>query len=357
MTKVLVYAQDPGGAQNIAMVAKRLLEKGRADMAIIVHPLAKAVFEEFRLPFQSIAEQGLSLPLNEKRAEDFLASGSFTHVFCGTSNPRYDPTNSNIIEAARKLGLPSFGFIEHWKGWDRFYDDGGKLAYVPDILGCIDSFSAKKLEQVSIPEHQLVVVGHPYLEWIYLQKQAGVFRSRNESSNKIVLVSQPLVNRNFESIFGVSTGSMSLADGIGNMLSRLRKTSDFVAFYRPHPKEKTFAGLPEGIILDRQPRWIDVLKDADIIVGLDSMALIEAFFAGKWCISLKLPELENVSDMNCPFQFSVTVRSLQGLKKTLSRALAGDKGIFPQLEDHKNLVEGSTERCVRAFNEFIDANS
>ena len=150
---------------------------------------------------------------------------------------------------------------------------------------------------------------------------------------------------------------MSLAERIGNTLGRLRETFDFVVFYHPHPKEKTLATLPDGVILDKKRRWIDALKDADIIVGLDSMALIEAFFARKRCISLKLPELESISDMYCPFEFSVSVYSLEGLRETLSQALIGDEGIFPPLADNKSLVEGSIERYIRTFQGLLNMNS
>lgn len=356
MKKVLIYTQDPGGAQNIALVARRLVKEDKVNIATVVHPLAKDIFKESTFPFKLLTDMGFSPPLSENQAADFLVAGSFTHVFCGTSNPRYDPTNSNIIKAARRLGLPCFGLMEHWKGWDRFYNEAGKLSSVPDLLGCIDEFSAQRLEQLGIPKQRLAVIGHPYLEWIYQQKRNGTFDNENKSKKKIILISQPLVNRSFESVFSLQIDFISLIEHISKILEELKKAFDFTVFYRPHPKEKALVDLPNGIILDQRPRWIEALKSADIAVGLDSMALIEAFFAGKRCISLKLPELKDTSDMSCPFQFSVGVPSLKELKTTLSQTLSEDNSAFPDADKCKDLIAGSIDKCIRIFYEFLKLN-
>jgi hypothetical protein len=354
MKNILVYAQDLGGAQNVALVARELAKEIEADMTIIVHPLAKTVFDEFRLPFQLITQQGFNLPLGEKQARQFLDSGGFTHIFCGTSNQHYDPSNSNIIQGARQQGIRCFGLLEHWKGWDRFYNERGALAYVPDILGCIDAFSAAELEQMGVSRERLAIVGHPYLEWVYKQMEAGVFYNQDRRRKVIGLISQPLVSRNFESMLNTPIESTSLIERIAKIFGELQSDFDFAVFYRPHPKERRLAAIPDGVILNEQQRWIDVLKDVDVVVGLDSMALIEAFFAGKKCISLKLPELEGISDMNCPFQFSVPVRSLEQFALVVASALRGDAGAFPRLEDQRGLVVSSIKRCTKALHAFFN---
>ncbi len=355
MTNVLVYAQDIGGAQNIAAVLEHLIRKQEITTKIIVHPIAKTSFDNFNLHFQTITEYGYNAPLDETQASQFLIESSCSHILCGTSSQWQDPTNSNIIKEARKLQIPCFALLDHWKGWDRFADKADNLAYVPQLLGCIDDHSVRKLEQMGIDKNQLVITGHPYLEKVYKKAKSIRTEQAHPMKKRIILISQPLVEKNFESVFSVLIESTPIVEIINRTINKFHNRDNIEIIYRPHPKERPLDVLPDGINLDTKTSWTESLQACDIVIGLDSMALIEAFFAGKICISLKMSPLGDMTDSVCPIGFSRSVAAVNQLEKVLKDAIGNTIDSFPNPDNYRTIIEGSSDRVLNTLFNFVKA--
>ena len=63
---------------------------------------------------------------------------AYSSVITTTGSKIIDQTNSLLIQVCRDNSIPSLGFLDHWKGFDRFFDNYNKPSYMPDWLGVID---------------------------------------------------------------------------------------------------------------------------------------------------------------------------------------------------------------------------
>ena len=107
-------------------------------------------------------------------------------------------TNANLILALRKLKIPSLGFFDHWKGFDRLLENN-ELSYVTDKVCVIDDYVEKKLITLGVTKENIYIVGHPELELRLTNKNIKPIDTKGPK--KICILSQPdTVNRNFESI-------------------------------------------------------------------------------------------------------------------------------------------------------------
>lgn len=350
---ILVFAQDPGGAKNIAILARRLLTDNKLKLIIFIHPLAKDAFDAFDVPYEIISSADSSLLFDENVAESFLNNGKYSHVLCTVSTTAKDLTNARLIETARKLSLPTFGILDHWKGLNRFFDESGKPIYMPDVLGCIDDFTVQRLVKMGINKNRLLAVGHVYLEQVYLYGLKE--QKRAKETKDILLVSQPLVfNKSYQSIFSVDFFPGTLMANLCKVFDKLKENLSLNIYYRAHPKEEPFRGIPQYVAIDKSANWYDILKDYDIFIGLDSMLLIEACVFGKRSISLVFPEIKDVAMSSYPFRFSLESKDITSFEKHLLSALENNAKYFPSVEENVQWLKGSLDKSTKAFYDFLE---
>ena len=76
-----------------------------------------------------------SIKINDYMSLDdwgrFLSTNKITKCITTLSSKYIDMTNANLILALRKLKIPSLGFFDHWKGFDRLLENN-ELSYVTD---------------------------------------------------------------------------------------------------------------------------------------------------------------------------------------------------------------------------------
>jgi hypothetical protein len=351
--RLLVYAQDPGGGKYISPVIQELIKSDKFfDPAILVHPLSQGIFNKIGIPYVSLEKCIGKPPLSENTWESFLAAKGITHVFCTTSSPYLDLTNCNLVTISKKLNIPVMGILDHWKGFDRFFSEN-KPIYFPDYICCIDEFCKCKFEDMDLPVNNVYAVGHPYLE-----KIAGQNWEQNDSGWKIrvLLISQPnTVDRSFKGIFFLQIGKKRLIDEIASQMTLVfhNQTEDIHIRYRLHPKEEFIETLPEGVKLDDNREWAQTMKANDIFLGLDSMALVEAHLAGKYCISLSLPELESLSDNSIPISFPGIVNDISDLSSVVEGAIGTIREGAKTGNRYTAIFSDSTQRVLSLIDRFF----
>jgi hypothetical protein len=352
MPQVLIYAQDRGGAQILALVARQLQQDGNGlEQRTLVHPLAAPVFQSLRVPSRSLRDMGHIPPLSQVQAEALLREAGATHLVCTVSSPYLDRTNENFILAARSLGIPSLGLLDHWKGFDRFLDDEGRLRGEPDHLGCIDSYCFEKLVALGLKPEALHLVGHPYLEFVAAQ---GAAAPATDGATAILLVSQPkTVDRSFDGIFFLPYGKERVIDVLARELAALAASVPLIYRYRHHPKENGRHLLPEGLLSDGSADWEAARQRYHIFVGLDSMALVEAAVAGKFCVILDFPAFAGLSDGVVPYDFGVKVKNQDELAKALEDAVSRRRQGFQGKPIKGLTLQGSLNRTLKLLQQFI----
>lgn len=295
---LLIYAQDTGGARAIVPVVQKLISAGRYQLHIITHLFAGDIFGREDITSADLGQVS-TVPLDSRSAGELLGGICPSGVFCGTSS-QSDPSNGELIRAAREAGVPCFALMDHWKGWDRFRSHRGAWDYLPSLLGVIDETSREQAVKKGVLPSSLCVVGHPHLEVLF---QAGSLKKENlrekwgvEPTDFVAtFFTQAIVEGEGEKrvLYPFLTGERI------NVIEKLcRVLQDFAAkrerrfrlFVKPHPREVA-EGLKcevAGIQLVKEGEPLDVALSSDLVMGIDSMILYEAHICGGTVVGLRL---------------------------------------------------------------------
>jgi len=350
--KILIYAQDPGGTRYMGLVLRAINESGQpAPLRILVHPLSQDIVRDFQVPFESLTRTGEDLPISVYTWIRYLEEERIAGVFCTISSPYLDLTNCYLIVACRKLSVPAMGIMDHWKGYDRFYQ-GDKLEYMPHYICCIDDSCKKRLQGLGLASSRIFVVGHPYLEAICRQNRNC---SGSGERPRVLLVSQPdTTDRSFNSIYSHFVEGQRLIDQISSTAAKIEERSRIgcTIHYRPHPKERPLQDISRNIAIDVSSRWDQALKKFDVFIGLDSMAMVEAHLAGKYCIALELEAIKELSETPMPFSFCGILNNLADFPAELVKAMNSVSTGSVKERVTPSLLADSTERTIDVFERF-----
>jgi len=290
---------------------------------VVAHLFSESIFKKHGIDFLPLSHFVRSIPVSIQLWIQLLIKKKIKYVFSTTSSPYKDISNCNLICAARKLNVPVLGVMDHWKGFDRFFNNG-KSDYLPDQICCIDQESKNMLQKYSIDPNKIHITGHPYLESICFKNH------KKEKKDKvcILLISQPVANdRSFLGIFLKLQKKNQFIDRLIEILTEYFSSRDmlFQLSLRMHPKEKkemSFISAFSALIkIDQYPTIEESIKNNDIFIGLNSMALVEAYFSGNECIELDFPILNNMSDRKIEHDFFYKISTLSDIPIVLDTAI------------------------------------
>ena len=294
--RIVAFAQHTGQTQVLAPVLQRLnQEPDRFHLTTMGHRHAIPVFSRHQLPFRETAEVFGHVPITYQEAREYLSNTAPDLVCVGTSHPRDilgDMSTLNMLHAAESLGIPTFGLLDHWQGLDRFDNPDN----APNYLGVMDSNLLKRFSS-RLPNTQVEVTGHPHLEGIWREATASVFAEKRLRAREIFgfdpeaaiwfIVSQILVDRadpdRRVSFLQPEIEGRDLLETIRQFAEshRARTGRPVEVVCRIHPKEP-FRDVKNL----NQLTPSQVLKLADLLIGWDSMLLIEGYFSGIPVLSL-----------------------------------------------------------------------
>ena len=341
---LLVYLQDPGSTRCLVPVLQALAGGRRVQRtSYVFHHTARRVVEEERFMPEGtewVDSERLDEPLWRSRLE----RSGVTHVLCTIASPRVDRTNGWLIQACRASGLPSLGIMDHWKGFDRFCDEGGNARYRPDWIGCIDEYMCGELEQRFGGADRLFAVGQPALERVRPDSLDEPVPGRGP---RVLLVSQPNDrDGSFDGIFLQSREGGRLIDRLADLAPDTASLT-----YRPHPKEK-LATLPAEIEVDTDS-IAEIGRRYDWLVGVDSMLMLEGALRGMRTIVLDLPELASSTDGRVPYEYGHRLTELARFPDVLAdvrRSLVVDTG----LRQIRSALRHSVDRTIALVLSHLD---
>ena len=366
--RIFIYAQDGGGARAIAPVVRTLLKKYPEGVSVITHLFAEEMFREYEFPVEDLSKIAGKVPLTLPVARRVLEEISPSIVFCTTSNNDQDPSNGEIIRASASLGIPCFAMMDHWKGWSRFHDVDGDWSYLPDVLGVIDERALTRGLQEGISPERMEIVGHPHLEALATGGHADRKELREklgiEDGNVFVctLFTQPMREGN---------GLRPLLEGerlkavekiLGTLKDRMHRWGrEAVIFVRPHPREMALFGdiyesLPFGR-LETETASLELAKVSELVLGLDSMILYEAYCCGRPVLSLRLGKSAGFSDEpDDGFGLWPVAKSLSDLEVFLEEL--DDDGSIPGAGRMAHAIPtGAVVACERILERLCGENS
>lgn len=185
----------------------------------------------------------------------------------------------------------SVAFVEHWSFLkERFLVSKNKFL-LPDYIFVTDLFSKKFLSSnLKFSKKKIFVIGSKYLD--HLQKKKITIKKKK--INKILFISQPhkklenKLKKNFKinNFFGFNE-----FDVIKDLTQIIKDNKQYKLTIKKHPNENKFkfkSLLKNNVrILDQRIYICKIVKKFDLIIGMDSMLLLELKLLGANVISYR----------------------------------------------------------------------
>ena len=143
-----------------------------------------------------------------------------------------------------------------------------------------------------------------------------------------------------------------IIDRIAGMLGENKEL-----IYRPHPKEVASGDLPPGVRHDPSPDTVAVVRNYDVVVGLDSIMLVEAALMGSRVVILDLLELSDQADVRIPYEYGHRVARIEEIGEVCSQDAATDQANVRQgLSALSESIQNSMERSVNCVLNYLKIN-
>ena len=267
----LVACHDAGGAELVSSLLRR---EGISDCLFVLAGPARVIFERKlgTLPMLGL-DEGLS------RA---------TSLLCGTS--WQSTLELEATDAARAHGIPSVAYLDHWVNYRERFGYPGPLR-LPDELWVADE-AALRLAQAAFPGMSVTLVGNPYFEDLRSQLADLPSVAPSGAPLDVLYVCEPVGDFGHMSVDAGAVG-YDEHEALRFFLERLDHLGSPVrrVVVRPHPSERSgkydwavgFGGLP--VQLGGNVALVEEIGACDVVVGVESMALVIGLLAGRRVVS------------------------------------------------------------------------
>jgi hypothetical protein len=268
------------------------------------------------------------------------------------------------LRAARQLQIPSVTFVDFWSSYAARFEDARGRA-LPDAIAVLDRRMAREVAALGIPSSLLHITGSPALERaLEMGKAIGGPREAlrrslglPEAGRCVLFVSSPSSALDCGELPALSGRPHSLratVQGLAAALDGLAASDDGATslVIKPHPRESpsSFLGLQgdrlQIVVSARDVPPPDLLSVCDLVIGLDSMLLLEALLARRAAIALDFvrPLVPAVRDLmqRC----GVLAGCRESLAGALHRALAGPVPAAAPDPMLRDMAVGATGRML-----------
>jgi hypothetical protein len=265
--RTLIVARDPGAASALVPV----IRAGPAEVIGLAD--ARRFFEREGVQCDEVADTTARAALEGRRPETILT---------GTSRePRRD---AEWWDAARSLGIPSVGLVDHCWNLHQRFTDKAPFDSRPDQIAVIDEASRLELQAQRCPV-PIEVTGHPAFDALLAAPPRGREAARalwgaGREDRVVLFASEPIA---------ADIGPAASIDETAALRMLLDGLGEWRIVIRPHPRDDPAAlrGISNGraVVDDATPRHAAV-AGADAVVGITSIFLLEAALAGRPVLSL-----------------------------------------------------------------------
>lgn len=377
MTRIVAVCGQRGSAANLAPVVRRGRDAAGWEVKVFAYGEAGPAFRGAGLGYEAVEPN-----LTVGDAATLLSGWGAAAVLGGTDAWRH--VEKRFVRAAARLRLPAVLFVDYWANYaQRFIDEDGVLC-VPDRVAVLDSEMRDGVCRLGIPRENVAVTGAPALEHAArairsrIGSEAGRLRMSagiGPGDTCVLFVSLPFSDLDCGPLAG-GAHRHSLLPTIADVIACLalhsrRAGSKCHLLIRPHPREDASAfsnivaeGVNVRINTDDDPSaWIAA---ADLVVGLDSMLMLEAAQAGRPVLCLAFVRELNPTMLRLLAKAGAVVRRPEDLANELEVSLVGlsRKSRFAALPESAELSFGATEGLVEVVNgcalqggQFVDAGT
>ena len=299
--QIVAICSDPGAGNAVAPVIEALRTEGRVTVQALAYRETCALWTKRHLTFDNVPE-GIS----RTSLDNILSNPQASLLLTGTSYNSIG-LEKQFISVAQERGIPSLAVLDFWSNYTcRFSDGNGHLGYMPDRIAVMDERAHEEMVAEGFDPVRLVITGQPALDDLALWRSKFTLARRwairdslgAKSEEFLVLfASQPL-----SSLYGTDPtnplypgfdewGVLNILLVVLNQLIK-EKGQGITLVIRPHPREKpdSFAnvgGQAVRIVVSKNGESRDLAMGADLVIGMNSMLLVEACYMGCLTVSLQ----------------------------------------------------------------------
>ncbi|MBI5937891.1 MAG: hypothetical protein HY850_08595 [Betaproteobacteria bacterium] len=296
--RVFVIAGDPGGASALAGVIEWLRQEGQAEVAAFAYRQAASIWKSRGLAFDLVPDD-----IFRQQSKDLLAASRAALLLLGTSVNGLD-LEKLFLESAGELGIRSLAVLDYWSNYRfRFAQKDGELL-LPDKIAVMDARACREMVAEGFPEERLVVTGQPAFDRLRALRDAfsdaGEIRRRvgaAPDAKLVVFASQPIgevYGRDETAPGWLGYVESDVLDLLVASLDRIAEHQNvpIVLVIRPHPREDAakFSSVRARrirIVLEQDVDAYQLAMASDLLVGMNSILLLEACYLGVIALSLQ----------------------------------------------------------------------
>lgn len=368
--RILAFAREAGGARAIAPVCHAMRDEGW-EVLLLAKDYALDIFRKQKLnclEFPHFNIEALDILITNKFK--FLPNLVFTSA---TSLPALDMTERYLWKWGQNQKIPTVGLVDQWQNYSlRFsgVDKDEYLAYLPDYIFIMDELAKTDAIKDGIPEDRIVVTGQPAFDIIKNNKKNNFFVDKiktklhiSQTPIVITFVSEALL-KDFGDTLGYNEQLM--LEFLGNALYEYvgqNKDLNIILLIKLHLENKNeefnwvlgkWPSLKKQII-NKELTSAEVIAISDIVIGMQSVMLLESILRDKATVSLQInsrgdSQLAATKAGAIPFITTVNVA-----KKTLGLLLFDEvyrKQYLQKQREWKILGDG-TGNCIKFFKKII----
>lgn len=296
---VLLFAEDPGGANVLAPLAVALHN---------VNIRAELVADEQVHTY--LQARDISFTRYSGDADKTLRANTPQLFVTGTSERR-ESSSLHLIEAARKHGIPSLAAIDMITNADRRFrgHTGSPLAYMTDHIAVPDAPTAKAYEALGLAQNRITMCGHPHHDTVRARRTAfiagdshplraqhlpdaptdrPVFIFLAEGADRLNAAASQKSSDYTLHGDGTSTDRTTIVlEEVLNATANLRPRPYVVLRLHPGNNLEDYSHLRpriDAVSLGGDP--LPLVWCANLVIGMTTMLLVEAYLLGKPTLSV-----------------------------------------------------------------------
>ncbi len=298
--RVLAVCGDAGGAAALAPVVLKLREHPDVHVELWAYGPGVEVMRA-RMIKANVISAGA-----DANALDAIWSSFDPDVLLAASSVNEYEFEKKFTRLARSRRVPSLVVVDSWTSYGtRFGPRAGEFDALPDLIAVPDSRSREEWIAAGVSEERLVVTGQPAFDALAeikdsfsAERRAQVRESLGVKTGEwlAVFLSQPIrqltKSENARYIFP----GYDQYDVFSRLVELLHREASArrrpgVLVVRPHPRETEAPDAQPGrevrIVHDRLLDVRETMLASDLVIGMASIALVEACYLGCPALSLQ----------------------------------------------------------------------
>lgn len=303
---IITICGDPGGAKAIIPVIKKLEEHSYTQIINYAYNEGANLLENLKIGYKNLPEKVntdfIKKTYQERKPSLLLSATSFN---------KFNWEKYFIFET-RNFNIFSMAILDYWSNYSlRFSNENGSMEYLPDKIAVMDEYARLEMIEQGFPSDGILVTGQPAFDSLQSDREKFTLSKKNDIrsllnvANETILIlfiSQPL-----KILYGRNGEPNSLGFDEEQVLEYLIKAlekisnqkQDIVLLIRPHPREKEsdyekYCSNRIRIEISKDGESRDYLMTANLVVGMNSILLVEACHLG--CTVLSIQPALNKAD-------------------------------------------------------------